>query len=574
MPTSVSSARGRSLQSSLPASSRVEPCGTRSTRARTRRSPGCGAGNCAISCPAATTRPSRPIPREHSGAAGAVGSSSRARSPTRRGSTSSRARTGSSSHTAATRARSGASASRTSSRRSSARRSRSSSEAAASLSAMDLSALGVEVTDLAYDTRAVTPGALFFCVPGSRVDGHDLAAEAVARGAAAIVVERRLPLDVPQLEVASVRAAMGPIAARFFRDPSRELEVAAVTGTNGKTTTAFLLRAILDAAGRRPALLTNIRRVVGGEERPTGLNTPEAIDLQRLFRAMLDAGDRSCAMEATSIASAKGRLAGTHFAVLVFTNLTQDHLDFHGTMEDYFAAKRALFAQADRAVVSVGDEWGRRLAAELPDAITFMPDDDLGAIEPRLRGSFNRANTLAAVLAARALGVDEESIRAGVDSVAGVPGRFESVDEGQPFPVIVDYAHTPDSLENVLRAARDLGEGRLIVVFGAGGDRDREKRPLMGRVAGALADRAIVTTDNPRTEDPAAIAEEVAAGRLEIVLDRRAAIERAISDARPGDVVVIAGKGADTEQELAGHSVPFDDRAVAREALRRRAVPA
>jgi len=437
-----------------------------------------------------------------------------------------------------------------------------------------LRASTVEIADLAYDPAAVRPGTLFFCVRGSRADGHDLAADALAAGAVALVVERPLELAVPQLVVESVRTAMPAAATRFFGDPSRELQVAAVTGTNGKTTTAFLLQAILDAAGRRPGLLTNIERRVGGESRPTGLNTPEAIDLQRLLREMLDVGDRSCVMEATSIAAAQGRLAGTHFAVLVFTNLTQDHLDFHGTMEDYFAAKRALFAQADRAVVSVGDEWGRRLAAELPDAITFMPDDDLGAIEPRLRGSFNRANTLAAVLAARALGVDEESIRAGVDSVAGVPGRFELVDEGQPFPVIVDYAHTPDSLENVLRAARDLGEGRLIVVFGAGGDRDREKRPLMGRVAGALADRAIVTTDNPRTEDPAAIAEQVAAGRLEIVLDRRTAIERAIHDARPDDVVVIAGKGADTEQELAGHSVPFDDRAVAREALRRRAVPA
>ncbi len=437
-----------------------------------------------------------------------------------------------------------------------------------------LRAAPVEIADLAYDPAAVRPGALFFCVRGSRADGHDLAAAAVDAGAVALVVERPLELAVPQLVVGSVRAAMPAAATRFFGDPSHELEVAAVTGTNGKTTTAFLLHAILEAAGRRPGMLTNIERRVGGESRPTGLNTPEAIDLQRLLREMLDAGDRSCAMEATSIAAAQSRLAGTRFAVLVFTNLTQDHLDFHGTMEDYFAAKKALFVQAEQAVVNVGDEWGRRLAGELPDAITFTPDDELDGIEPRLRGSFNRANTIAAVLAARVFGVDDEAIRAGVESVAGVPGRFESVEEGQPFPVIVDYAHTPDSLENVLRAARGLGEGRLIVVFGAGGDRDREKRPLMGRVAGALADRAIVTTDNPRSEDPAAIAEEVAAGRLEIVLDRRAAIECAIREARAGDVVVIAGKGADTEQELAHGAVPFDDRTVARDALRRRPVPA
>jgi UDP-N-acetylmuramoyl-L-alanyl-D-glutamate--2,6-diaminopimelate ligase len=432
---------------------------------------------------------------------------------------------------------------------------------------MDLTAFGVEIRDLAYDPRAVTPGALFFCIPGASRDGHDLAPEAVERGAVALVVEHELPLAVPQQRVPSVRAAMGPAAAAFFGDPSRELDVVGVTGTNGKTTSAFLLHAMLDAAGRRSALLTNIRRIVGGEERPTGLNTPEAIDLQRLFREMLAGGDRSCVMEATSIASAKGRLAGTRFAVLGFTNLTQDHLDVHGTMEEYYAAKRALFDQADVAVVNVGDEWGRRLASELPGALTFTPDDEL-PFDLRLRGRFNRANAVTAVGVARALGIDEDAIRAGVESVQGVPGRFESIEEGQPFSVIVDYAHTPDSLENVLRTARELGSGKLLVVFGAGGDRDRDKRPLMGRAAAAIADRVIVTTDNPRSEDPQAIAEEVAEGRLEIVVDRRAAIERALADAAPGDVVVIAGKGADTEMEIAGGSIPFDDRAVAREVLR------
>jgi UDP-N-acetylmuramoyl-L-alanyl-D-glutamate--2,6-diaminopimelate ligase len=432
---------------------------------------------------------------------------------------------------------------------------------------MDLSVFGVEVTDLAYDARAVTPGALFFCIPGKTADGHDFAAEAVDRGAVGLVVERRLDdLDVPQLIVPSVRAAMGRAAADFFGRPSDTLEIAAVTGTNGKTTTAFLLHAILEAAGRRPALLTNIRRVVGGEERPIGLNTPEAIDLQRLLREMLDSGDRSCAMEATSIGGAQGRLAGTRFRVLVFTNLTQDHLDFHGSMEAYFAAKRALFDQADAAVVNVDDEWGRRLAAELPGAISFSGGDDLGA-ELRLRGRFNRENAAGAVAAARVLGIDPAAVRQGVESVPGVPGRFESVEAGQPFSVIVDYAHTPHSLDNVLRAARELGPGRLTVVFGAGGDRDRDKRPLMGRVAAERADRAIVTTDNPRSEDPQAIAEEVAAGRLEIVVDRRAAIEQALADAGAGDVVVIAGKGADTEMEIGGQFVPFDDRAIAREVL-------
>jgi UDP-N-acetylmuramoyl-L-alanyl-D-glutamate--2,6-diaminopimelate ligase len=431
----------------------------------------------------------------------------------------------------------------------------------------------VEIADLAYDTRATAPGALFFSVRGSTADGHAFAPKAVAAGAVALVVERPLDLAVPQLVVADVRDAMPRAAVAFFRDPSRELEVAGITGTNGKTTTAFLLHSIMDAAGRRPALLTNIERRVGGASQPTGLNTPEAIDLQRLMRTMLDAGDRSCVMEATSIAHAQGRLAGTRFAVLAFTNLTQDHLDFHGSMEAYFEAKRALFAQSERAVVNVGDEWGRHLAATLPHAVTFDASSDaIDGIDLRLRGAFNRENAIAAVLSARALGVDDDAIRAGIESVAGVPGRFESVDEGQPFAVIVDYAHTPDSLANVLRAARGLGDGRLVVVFGAGGDRDRGKRPLMGRVTARLADRAIVTTDNPRSEDPAAIAADVvegAPGTLEVELDRRAAIESALADAASGDVVVVAGKGADTEMELAGRRVPFDDRAVVREALRR-----
>jgi len=427
------------------------------------------------------------------------------------------------------------------------------------------------ITDLAYDTRAVRPGALFLCLRGSHADGHELAPAAAAAGAAALVVERRLDVPLPQLVVADARAAMGPAATLFFRDPTRELAVAGVTGTNGKTTTAFLLHAILRADGRATGLLTNIERLVAGEERPTGLNTPEAIDLQRLFREMLDGGDEACVMEATSIAQVQGRLAGTRFAVLVFTNLTQDHLDFHGTMDAYYEAKRALFAQADAAVVNVGDEYGRRLARELPHAITFDAGSDvLDGIDVRLRGSFNRLNATGAALAARALGVHGEAVKRGIESVGGVPGRFESIEEGQPFAVIVDYAHTPDSLENVIRAARGLG-GRLVVVFGAGGDRDRAKRPLMGRVVAALADRAILTSDNPRREAPHAIAEEVASGApgdFVVELDRRAAIERALREAGPGDVVVLAGRGAEPEQELATGKIPFDDREVAREILK------
>jgi UDP-N-acetylmuramoyl-L-alanyl-D-glutamate--2,6-diaminopimelate ligase len=433
----------------------------------------------------------------------------------------------------------------------------------------------VEIRELAYDARAVPRGSLFFCVPGAAADGHDFAADAVRAGAAALVVERTLDLDVPQLVVPSVRAAMPRAAVAFFGDPTVELPVVAVTGTNGKTTTAYLLWSILDAAGKLPGLLTNVERRVGTEGRSVGLNTPESIDLQRLFREMLDAGNRACVMEATSMASAKGRLDGTRFDVLVFTNLTQDHLDFHHTMDDYFEAKRRLFAQASRAVVNVGDEYGARLAAEIPDAATFSADDGLEGIDLKLRGRFNLENAIAAAAAARALGIDEAAIKRGIEAVDRVPGRFDSVDEGQPFTVLVDYAHTPGALEAALESARELAHGRVICVFGAGGDRDREKRPLMGQVVMELADVALVTSDNPRSEDPAAIAAEVVDGlELEVELDRRRAIERVLEQARAGDVVLIAGKGHEQGQEIAGRKLPFDDREVARDALRRLKAPA
>jgi len=433
----------------------------------------------------------------------------------------------------------------------------------------------LEIRELAYDAREVPRDSLFFCVPGAKADGHDFAAEALERGASALVVEHKLELEAPQLVVPSVRAAMPRAAVEFFDDPTARLPVAAITGTNGKTTTAYLLWSILAAAGEQPGLLTNVERRVGTEVREVGLNTPESIDLQRLFSEMLEQGNRVCVMEATSMASAKGRLEGTRFAVLVFTNLTQDHLDFHGTMEEYFESKRRLFAQAARAVVNVGDEYGERLASELPGAITFRPEEGLGGVNLRLPGRFNVENALAAAAAARALGIGEDAIKQGIEAVDRVPGRFDRVDEGQPFTVFVDYAHTPGALEAALGTARELGRrGRVICVFGAGGDRDRAKRPLMGQVVAELADISFVTSDNPRGEDPAAIAAEVVDGLdLEVELDRRRAIERALESARPGDVVVIAGKGHERGQEIEGRKLPFDDRQVAREALRRLGAP-
>jgi UDP-N-acetylmuramoyl-L-alanyl-D-glutamate--2,6-diaminopimelate ligase len=406
------------------------------------------------------------------------------------------------------------------------------------------------------------------------VDGHALAADAAAAGAAALVVEERVDVPLPQLVVPDSRAAMAPAARLFFDDPTAGMDVAGVTGTNGKTTTAFLLHAILAAdPGRSVGLLTNIERRVGGERVPLGLNTPEAIDLFRLFREMRDGGDDAVVMEATSIAQAQHRLDEVRFDVLVFTNLTQDHLDYHGSMEAYFQAKRALFEQADRAVVNVTDEYGRGLVAEFPRAIAFDASSDaLDGIDLKLRGGFNRLNAIGAALAARELGIPAPQIARGIESVGGVPGRFESIEEGQAFDVIVDYAHTPDSLENVLRAARELATGDVILVFGAGGDRDRAKRPLMGDAAAAGARFAILTSDNPRSEDPEAIIREVQGGRandFHVEVDRRLAIERALGMAGQDDVVVIAGRGAEPEQELASGKVPFDDRQVVREILRR-----
>ena len=458
----------------------------------------------------------------------------------------------------------------------------------------------VEIADLAYDARSATAGSLFFCVPGTRVDGHEFAAEAVANGAVALVVQRPLELDVPQIVVADPRRAMGVAADEFFERPTEALEVAGVTGTNGKTTTAFLLYSILAAAGRRPGLLGTIESRVGGERRGALRTTPEAIDLQRSFREMLDGGDRSCAMEATSHGSELGRLDRVRFSALVFTNLTQDHLDFHGTIERYFDAKRRLFTETrPPAAVNLGDAHGRELAQELEGhqrllTFGFAEDAELkpenlevgprGArftaagieLETRLRGRFNIENVLGAVAGARLLGIPDEAIAQGVKELRGVPGRFEAVDEGQPFTVLVDYAHTPDSLENVLRTARDLAHNRLICVFGCGGDRDRGKRPLMGRIASELADLAIVTSDNPRSEEPEAIIAEIVAGAeadVDVEPDRRDAIARAIEIAREGDVVVIAGKGHEQGQQFGDAIVPFDDRDVAREALRRLGAP-
>jgi UDP-N-acetylmuramoyl-L-alanyl-D-glutamate--2,6-diaminopimelate ligase len=438
----------------------------------------------------------------------------------------------------------------------------------------------VEVTAVTHDSRAVVPGALFCCVPGDRADGHDFAPEAIERGAVALLGARPLGLGVPEVRVADVRAAMGPAAAAVHGHPSGAMAVVGVTGTNGKTTTTWLLQAILEAAGRPTGLIGTL----SGSR-----TTPEAPDLQARLAELRDEGRRAVAMEVSSHALALHRVDGTRFAVAVFTNLGRDHLDFHESLEDYFAAKARLFSPelAERAVVGLDDAHGRLLrdAALIPTVGYSLVDVDDLELRPRsstgrwrghrfvvpLGGAFNVRNGLAAATAALELGVDEATIVAGLAAAPPVPGRFEAVALEAPFAAIVDYAHTPDALEALLAAARSVtGEGRLLVVFGCGGDRDRTKRPAMGEVAARLADVVVVTSDNPRSEDPAAIAAAVregAAGPAWVTteLDRRTAIAMALAEARPGDVVVVAGKGHETTQDADGTVVPFDDRAVVAE---------
>ncbi|HEX2236170.1 MAG TPA: UDP-N-acetylmuramoyl-L-alanyl-D-glutamate--2,6-diaminopimelate ligase [Actinomycetota bacterium] len=461
------------------------------------------------------------------------------------------------------------------------------------------------VAGVSYDSRGVQPGDLFFCVPGARHDGHEFAAEAVAAGAVALCTQRPVHAGVPEIVVSDVRRAMARIGAAFFGRPADRLLLVGVTGTNGKTTTAYLVRSILAAAGHSAGLIGTVETVVAGERRPGVRTTPESLDLHALFAEMVHRGVSAAALEVTSHALALGRVEGVRFACAAFTNLSQDHLDFHRDMEAYFAAKRSLFVpeRTGVAAVNLDDPYGRRLAAEVavpvigfgaaPEAsvralevvsapsrtriVARTPVGDL-ELSTRLVGGFNVANCLTACACALGIGVGPDAIASGIEGLSSVPGRFEAVDRGQPFSVIVDYAHTPDSLDNVLREARRMATargGRLLCVFGCGGDRDRTKRPLMGAAAARLADVVVVTSDNPRSEAPEAIIEEVLAGVLRhrpdgadlVLVDRREAIQRTVARARPGDVVLIAGRGHETGQEIAGRTIAFDDREVAAAAL-------
>jgi len=451
------------------------------------------------------------------------------------------------------------------------------------------------VDEVAFDSRQVVPGALFFCVRGATADGHDFAEEAVRAGASALAVERWLDLGVPQILVPSVRQAMGPMSAVVLGDPARSMTIVGVTGTNGKTTIVHLLDAVFRAAGHRTGAIGTVGAHVAGEPVPIARTTPEAPDLQRLLRRMRDAGVTTVAMEVSSHALDQGRVGGLLFDAAVFTNLSQDHLDHHGSMESYFAAKASLFTdnRTKQAVVNLDDPWGRRLL-DLPVPVTTFgldPAADVHAEDVRtrtgglsfrvggrevtssLRGGFNVSNCLAAIATSELVGIDPDDAIRGLATAGQVSGRMEPVDAGQEFLVVVDYAHTPDSIRTVLAAARPLATGRVIVVFGCGGDRDRAKRFPMGAAATEGADLTVITTDNPRSEDPLDIIAEVergaaeGGGRYVVEPDRRAAIRLAVSHAHPGDVVVIAGKGHEAEQELADRTIPFDDRVVVRAEL-------
>lgn len=461
-----------------------------------------------------------------------------------------------------------------------------------------------QVQGLSYDSRLVQPGDLFVAISGFKHDGHHFVSQARENGAAAVLVERFLPdLDLPQVVVNDTRHALGIVAANFYQHPARKLKVLGVTGTNGKTTTTYLVKSILEQAGWKVGLIGTIQILLGSRALEASRTTPESLDLQRLLAQMVAEGVDYVVMEVSSHALELQRTAGLPFAGAAFTNLSQDHLDFHPTMEDYFAAKAKLFSALQGAAVINGDDpWGARLLQFCPEprfsygvehpadflaskiqlenvGVSYILECRAGQIPigMKLTGHFNVYNSLAAAALCFSQGASLEQIKAGLEAVGGVPGRFQRIENGHGLNIIVDYAHTPAGLENILRSARALvSQGRIILVFGAGGDRDQAKRPLMGAVAAELADEVIITSDNPRSEDPGAICSSMEKGLLTknphvhylIELNRREAIRRAVAMATPDDLVIIAGKGHETYQEFAGRRVHFDDGEEVRRAIK------
>jgi UDP-N-acetylmuramoyl-L-alanyl-D-glutamate--2,6-diaminopimelate ligase len=468
----------------------------------------------------------------------------------------------------------------------------------------------LEIAEVAYDSRKVRPGTLFVAIRGEKTDGNKFVSDAMARGAAAIVSEQTrpetLPAEVPWIKVPDARKALAGVAANYFGHPAEVLKLVGVTGTNGKTTTSYLVDSILRAAGCEVGLFGTIAYRLVRETRPATHTTPESLDLQSFLADVVRAGGTHAVLEASSHALALDRLWGCRFAVAIFTNLTRDHLDYHKTFDDYFAAKRRLFegtgmAPPGAGVINSDYEYGKQLAGLAARTLTyglesgadittrkpalsfsgleFTAETPIGKIEVRspLVGRINVYNILAAIGAGVALDLAREVIAAGITQLSSVPGRFERIDAGQPFLVVVDYAHTDDALRNLLSTAKELhAGGRIITLFGCGGDRDRTKRPLMGEAAGRSSDIVVLTSDNPRSEDPLLIINDAIVGvqrtkaKFLVEPDRERAIEIALDQARPGDIVLLAGKGHETSQVLRDRSIDFDDRKMARRMLRQR----
>ncbi|MDR1465254.1 MAG: UDP-N-acetylmuramoyl-L-alanyl-D-glutamate--2,6-diaminopimelate ligase [Oscillospiraceae bacterium] len=458
-------------------------------------------------------------------------------------------------------------------------------------------ALALPVTRVTDRVDHLEPDCVFVCIAGAKFDGHDAAPQATAAGAALVVVGR--PMGQPrELIAADPRAAYARLCAAFFGNPADALTLIGITGTNGKTTTAFLLKEILEFTGQKTGLIGTVQNMVGDESFPAALTTPDPWDLHALFAQMVGAGCSHCVMEASSQALAQRRVSGLRFRAAVFTNLTQDHLDYHGTFQAYREAKRQLFAQCDIAVINRDDEAGPAMLADSPArAVTYSIHNDradytaknltlqragvsyelvtqgrIGRVQFAMPGEFSAYNSLAAAAVALELGLELPAVLEALGNSRGVPGRMELVPTGTAFSVVIDYAHTPDGLDNVLRALRGTTAGRLITVLGCGGDRDKTKRPVMGRLAADRSDVVIVTSDNPRTENPDAIIEDILAGvrhksGVFVEPDRRRAIALALKKARAGDVVLLAGKGQETYQILGAEKIFMDEREIVREIL-------
>lgn len=455
-----------------------------------------------------------------------------------------------------------------------------------------------EVTGLVCDSRKVKKGDLYFCLPGLRVDGHNFAKAAADAGAAALVVERKLPVDLPQVLVEDARAAMSYMAQCFYGYPAEKMHGVGITGTKGKTTTSFLVRAIARHAGHKVGLMGTVCTYIGEEEEPASLTTPDPIDVQSLLRRMKDAGCDFYVMEVSAHALDLRKLVGMKFDQGIFTNFSQDHLDYFGTMETYRRAKEKFFDPfyIGHAVVNADDEAGKYMLGRVP-ATTYgvsAPADayanEIEILESgvsyrlhwkdvvlplhlHISGIFNVYNSMAAAVACLEMGVSPEDVKAGLESVTVVPGRIEPLPTHTPYRVILDYAHSPASLESILKTIRQFTRGRLICVFGCGGGRDKEKRPIMGEISGRLADFSVLTSDNPRLEDPMDILRAIeggikrTTGPYVVIENRREAIRYAMQMGQPGDVIVLAGKGHETYQDIGGQKHPFDEKVVVREIL-------